>query len=214
MRKSVSQAECFWSGRPGSNRRHLPWQGITLPLSYSRSHMLKYSGPANPWSTLAAAFLTTSLCGLKRNARTSHQILASPHDMRRHYDDKLTRVLLHIILERRLESRQFAEPRNPGHRGCFAFAYVAHQQRALSIRDREVRGKLTVFQHGNAVCGTAPESFNLEIKQQVDPSRILNDWRRLQRHAEVFVRDLWNGRAGPAGELLQQASDVYAVRSE
>ena len=27
---------CFWSGRPGSNRRHLPWQGSTLPLSYSR----------------------------------------------------------------------------------------------------------------------------------------------------------------------------------
>src|SRR5277367_481996 len=27
----------IWSGRPGSNRRHLPWQGSTLPLSYSRS---------------------------------------------------------------------------------------------------------------------------------------------------------------------------------
>src|ERR1700737_1914315 len=33
-----------WSGRPGSNRRHLPWQGSTLPLSYSRSSKIKYSG--------------------------------------------------------------------------------------------------------------------------------------------------------------------------
>src|SRR6202161_1411692 len=36
----------FWSGRPGSNRRHLPWQGSTLPLSYSRAHKIKYSRPA------------------------------------------------------------------------------------------------------------------------------------------------------------------------
>ena len=34
-----------WSGRPGSNRRHLPWQGSTLPLSYSRPCLSKYSGP-------------------------------------------------------------------------------------------------------------------------------------------------------------------------
>src|SRR6202041_3114045 len=34
----------LWSGRPGSNRRHLPWQGSTLPLSYSRSYRIKYSG--------------------------------------------------------------------------------------------------------------------------------------------------------------------------
>ncbi len=33
-----------WSGRPGSNRRHLPWQGSTLPLSYSRPASSKYSG--------------------------------------------------------------------------------------------------------------------------------------------------------------------------
>ena len=33
-----------WSGRPGSNRRHLPWQGSTLPLSYSRSYRIKYNG--------------------------------------------------------------------------------------------------------------------------------------------------------------------------
>ena len=34
---------CFWSGRPGSNRRHLPWQGSTLPLSYSRPANTEYS---------------------------------------------------------------------------------------------------------------------------------------------------------------------------
>jgi hypothetical protein len=34
----------IWSGRPGSNRRHLPWQGSTLPLSYSRSYKIKYNG--------------------------------------------------------------------------------------------------------------------------------------------------------------------------
>jgi hypothetical protein len=33
----------FWSGRPGSNRRHLPWQGSTLPLSYSRSTVASIS---------------------------------------------------------------------------------------------------------------------------------------------------------------------------
>ena len=36
----------FWSGRPGSNRRHLPWQGSTLPLSYSRPAKVEYSGAA------------------------------------------------------------------------------------------------------------------------------------------------------------------------
>jgi hypothetical protein len=34
----------LWSGRPGSNRRHLPWQGSTLPLSYSRSYKSEYIG--------------------------------------------------------------------------------------------------------------------------------------------------------------------------
>jgi hypothetical protein len=34
---NVPSIGCSWSGRPGSNRRHLPWQGSTLPLSYSRS---------------------------------------------------------------------------------------------------------------------------------------------------------------------------------
>ena len=38
---------CFWSGRPGSNRRHLPWQGSTLPLSYSRPASTKYSQNMN-----------------------------------------------------------------------------------------------------------------------------------------------------------------------
>ena len=42
--RSVAQKGAYWSGRPGSNRRHLPWQGSTLPLSYSRSYMLKYNG--------------------------------------------------------------------------------------------------------------------------------------------------------------------------
>src|SRR4051794_40169767 len=41
---SLPQAGMFWSGRPGSNRRHLPWQGSTLPLSYSRSYRFKYNG--------------------------------------------------------------------------------------------------------------------------------------------------------------------------
>src|SRR3984885_10748245 len=45
-RRSVPQAGAIWSGRPGSNRRHLPWQGSTLPLSYSRSSKIKYSGTA------------------------------------------------------------------------------------------------------------------------------------------------------------------------
>src|SRR6185295_10096261 len=27
----------MWSGRPDSNRRRQPWQGCTLPLSYSRN---------------------------------------------------------------------------------------------------------------------------------------------------------------------------------
>jgi hypothetical protein len=43
-RRSVPQAGHIWSGRPGSNRRHLPWQGSTLPLSYSRSSRIKYNG--------------------------------------------------------------------------------------------------------------------------------------------------------------------------
>src|ERR1700744_6490883 len=43
-RRSVPQAGHIWSGRPGSNRRHLPWQGSTLPLSYSRSSKIKYNG--------------------------------------------------------------------------------------------------------------------------------------------------------------------------
>jgi hypothetical protein len=34
----------IWSGRRGSNPRHLPWQGSTLPLSYSRSYRCKYNG--------------------------------------------------------------------------------------------------------------------------------------------------------------------------
>jgi hypothetical protein len=40
--RSVPQKRCFWSGRPGSNRRHLPWQGSTLPLSYSRPANIEY----------------------------------------------------------------------------------------------------------------------------------------------------------------------------
>jgi hypothetical protein len=43
MGKSYRRREEFWSGRPGSNRRHLPWQGSTLPLSYSRSSGFEYS---------------------------------------------------------------------------------------------------------------------------------------------------------------------------
>src|ERR1700712_237 len=42
-RESVTQKGTVWSGRPGSNRRHLPWQGSTLPLSYSRSYLCNYS---------------------------------------------------------------------------------------------------------------------------------------------------------------------------
>ena len=42
--ESVSQMRFVWSGRPGSNRLHLPWQGSTLPLSYSRSYFPKYNG--------------------------------------------------------------------------------------------------------------------------------------------------------------------------
>src|SRR5215469_11502445 len=45
---SVPQEEVFWSGRPGSNRRHLPWQGSTLPLSYSRPATTKYSQILHP----------------------------------------------------------------------------------------------------------------------------------------------------------------------
>ena len=41
----------FWSGRPGSNRRHLPWQGSTLPLSYSRPAMLEYTGRQRGFAT-------------------------------------------------------------------------------------------------------------------------------------------------------------------
>ena len=44
---SVTQAGIIWSGRPGSNRRHLPWQGSTLPLSYSRSHNLSITISCN-----------------------------------------------------------------------------------------------------------------------------------------------------------------------
>src|ERR1700744_2437469 len=40
---------CFWSGRPGSNRRHLPWQGSTLPLSYSRPASIEYSQNPVGW---------------------------------------------------------------------------------------------------------------------------------------------------------------------
>ncbi len=30
---------CFyWSGRPGSNRRHSAWEADVLPLNYSRSY--------------------------------------------------------------------------------------------------------------------------------------------------------------------------------
>src|ERR1700739_934479 len=39
-RKCIAIWREFWSGRPGSNRRHLPWQGSTLPLSYSRSALV------------------------------------------------------------------------------------------------------------------------------------------------------------------------------
>ena len=56
---SLPQEEGVWSGRPGSNRRHLPWQGSTLPLSYSRPAMTEYNGVATDlqsgragWETL------------------------------------------------------------------------------------------------------------------------------------------------------------------
>src|SRR6202008_2443013 len=37
----------IWSGRRDLNPRLRPWQGRTLPLSYSRSADLDYSGGAN-----------------------------------------------------------------------------------------------------------------------------------------------------------------------
>ena len=46
--ESVSQKGYVWSGRPGSNRRHLPWQGSTLPLSYSRSQILSITARCTP----------------------------------------------------------------------------------------------------------------------------------------------------------------------
>src|ERR1044072_3180294 len=41
--KNCNPGRGTWSGRPGSDRRHLPWQGSTLPLSYSRSYRIKYN---------------------------------------------------------------------------------------------------------------------------------------------------------------------------
>ena len=40
------KSEGVWSGRPGSNRRHLPWQGSTLPLSYSRPALMSIAEEA------------------------------------------------------------------------------------------------------------------------------------------------------------------------
>ena len=46
-----------WSGKPGSNRRHPPWQGGALPLSYSRSGRRRIAeearGVKTPRGTLA-----------------------------------------------------------------------------------------------------------------------------------------------------------------
>src|SRR6266566_5133053 len=40
-----------WSGRRDSNPRHRPWQGRTLPLSYSRSSEQQYTAPPKPQAT-------------------------------------------------------------------------------------------------------------------------------------------------------------------
>ena len=61
------KSEGVWSGRPGSNRRHLPWQGSTLPLSYSRPAFKEYSENTvskqrgNSLPFIAAALCYTSL---------------------------------------------------------------------------------------------------------------------------------------------------------
>src|SRR6185312_17143607 len=36
---------CFWSGRPGSNRRHPAWEAGVLPLNYSRSNQARCFHP-------------------------------------------------------------------------------------------------------------------------------------------------------------------------
>ena len=56
--RSLPQTGVIWSGRPGSNRRHLPWQGSTLPLSYSRSYRVKYSGPVRYGQRRLACYCT------------------------------------------------------------------------------------------------------------------------------------------------------------
>src|ERR1039458_5155909 len=71
---------CNWSGRPGSNRRHLPWQGSTLPLSYSRSHRLKYSGPCSAWSTQRnEAEGSAGLVGARSSAKAKGDFEGSPN---------------------------------------------------------------------------------------------------------------------------------------
>lgn len=43
-KKDPSDDESFlWSGRRGSNSRHLPWQGSILPLNYPRLFSFTYS---------------------------------------------------------------------------------------------------------------------------------------------------------------------------
>src|SRR5215472_12837263 len=60
---SVPQEEVFWSGRPGSNRRHLPWQGSTLPLSYSRPATTEYSQNSDPLQRIrTTAEQASALC--------------------------------------------------------------------------------------------------------------------------------------------------------
>ena len=41
-KKEPFEALLKWSGRRGSNSRHLPWQGSILPLNYSRKIACKF----------------------------------------------------------------------------------------------------------------------------------------------------------------------------
>ena len=36
LKPGYANSRVFWSGRPGSNRRHSAWEADVLPLNYSR----------------------------------------------------------------------------------------------------------------------------------------------------------------------------------
>src|SRR6185312_196829 len=147
-----SQMRGVWSGRPGSNRRHLPWQGSTLPLSYSRPATVSIAMECGAGQRCIG--LWTIL--LLHRTDVGHEAAAGDHggafadDARREGDQKLGGVAFHGPVGA-LKARDFAEAGEAVDGALLGSRDLACHQDGSVRGDGDVGGECAVVQYRNVI---------------------------------------------------------------